>query len=75
MADQDNEQKLREDFEAALSTRAATTEALVDPCTIYRLIPQGVKDALGRWIENKFGSAAKRFYDALIQIADNYCRQ
>lgn len=75
MAEQDNEQQGLDELERALGPEGTAEAAAPDVCAIYRRIPQSAKDALGRLIERRLGPAAKRFYDALISIADKCCRE
>lgn len=68
MAEQDSDQQVRDEFERALGGAAAG-----DPCAIY-LASASSAGSLGDAIQTRFGSRAKTFYDALVQIAEANCR-
>lgn len=73
MADEIRDQDLSKEFEEALRRGPEKAAAAVDPCSVYRLIPDWLKKKLGDWIESKLGKAARQFYDTLIAIADKFC--
>jgi hypothetical protein len=74
MADEESkDQELSKEFASALSGAPEKAAAAIDPCLIYRLIPQALKKKLGDWIESKLGKPARHFYDTLIAIADKFC--
>jgi hypothetical protein len=67
------DQDLTKAFDEALSRAPEEAKIAVDPCVIYRLIPQSLKEKFCKWVEQKLGKAAGQFCRTLIAIADKYC--